>query len=141
MLTFYAGHPHNSFHSHVVDTDTANGEKRPMWAIRIPSKVEVSGLNYLTVQSSLYVLESFIRSSAMLGAMGDTKMSKTKTAFLPFKEFMFFYVPFFGSSSCHQLHVAKFKSQERVHNEKQYSFSSYPCSLSFPWRQICLSVF
>lgn len=97
MLTFYAGHPHNSFHSHVVDTDTANGEKRPTWAIGIPSKVEVSGLNYLTVQSSLYVLESFIRASAMLGAMGDMKMSKTKTAFLPFKEFMFFYVPFVGS--------------------------------------------
>lgn len=91
--------------------------------------------------SPAYMCWNPLLGPAMLGAMGDTKMSKTKTAFLPFKEFMFFYVPFFGSSSCHQLHVAKFKSQERVHNEKQYSFSSYPCSLSFPWRQICLSVF
>jgi len=128
MLTFYAGHPHNSFYSHVVDTDKANGEKWPKWAITIPSKVEISGLNYLTVQSSLYVLESFIRSSAVLGAVGDMKMSKIKIAFLPFKEFMFFHAPFVGSSFIHQLHVAKFKSQERVYNEKQYSFSSCPCS-------------
>lgn len=63
--------------------------------------MEISGLNYLTVQSSLYALESFFRSSAVLGAVGDMKMSKTQIAFLPFKEFMFFYVPFVGSSFCH----------------------------------------
>ena len=63
--------------------------------------MEISGLNYLTVQSSLYALESFIRSSAVLGAVGDMKMSKTHIAFLPFTEFMFFYVLFVGSSFCH----------------------------------------